>query len=134
MITYVIIMTGKTWSAEAVCGDILLLLWPSRILQSLLTTSCKKPYTEVGSSFQPVCNSGKLILQQQEMWIIMWIIINIHFCRGGYIFSLGQIKSDILKWKCDTVEYFLNLEYTTSSCFSTTKEWSHKDPTSVCDH
>ena len=38
------------------------------------------PGTDVGFSFKPVCYSRKIILQQQEMWIIMWI--NRHFCRG----------------------------------------------------
>jgi hypothetical protein len=32
--------------------------------------------TDIGSSFEPICYSRKIILRQQEMLIIMWIIIN----------------------------------------------------------
>jgi hypothetical protein len=38
---------------------------------------------------------------------------NLYFCRD----ILGQIKSDILKCKLQTLEAFLNLEYTTSLHF-----------------
>ena len=70
---------------------------------------------DVGSSFEIVCYSllQKRILQQQEMWIIMWIQIKWTILQGFIHFSIGQIKTDILKWKWQTLEAFLNLEYTT---------------------
>jgi hypothetical protein len=43
---------------------------------------CNLRSTDVGSYFETVCYSRKIILLQQEMWIIMWIIINGHFCCG----------------------------------------------------
>ena len=63
--------------------------------------------TDVASSFEPVCHSGKIILQEQEMWIIMWIIMHVHFYKGWYIFFVVKIKSEISKWKLQTLEVFL---------------------------
>jgi hypothetical protein len=39
------------------------------------------------------------------MWIIVWVV-HWHFCNG-------KIKYDILTWKFNTIETFLNLEYAT---------------------
>ena len=42
--------------------------------------------TDVGPSFDTVYYSRKIILQQLDILIIMWIIINWSFCRGWYTF------------------------------------------------
>jgi hypothetical protein len=60
----------------------------------------------------PISHSRKIILQQHEMWITMWIIIHGHFiCVDTFL--LGQNKSEMLKWKFWTWEAFLNPELKT---------------------
>jgi hypothetical protein len=48
---------------------------------------------------------------------LMWIIIQIYIFEGVDTFLLGQIKSDILNWKLQTLEAFFKLKYTTSLHF-----------------
>jgi hypothetical protein len=74
--------------------------------------------TNVGSLFEPICYSWKIMLQKHEMSVI----INAPFSRGWYILCKGQIMSEMSKWKLQSPEAFFNLKYTASWKYPTMQE------------
>ena len=68
----------------------------------------------------PVSRSRKIILQQQDIWIIVWIIMNGHFFVGVDTFL--QIRCDIFRWKLQRSEAFLNLELHDKCAFPASRE------------